>query len=258
MKFGILGPLSVVDGDDQPVTITAHKLEVLLSTLLIRAGQVVSFDHLVTEVWNHNPPRRATDSMYVYISQLRKSLSRAGEDGRQIIQTRTPGYLLDLADGELDLHAFQRLVNQGRNAARERRHGAAAEAFGAALALWRGPALNELRDGSIINSFVTWLDETRLECTEKLIESKLVLGHHRELVGQLNGLVADHPLYEAFHRQLMLALYHSERRADALLVYRRARQILHDQLGLEPGPALRELHQRILVADDRLDERSAV
>jgi len=257
VRFEILGPLRVVD-DTEPVRITARKVELLLATLLIRAGQVVSVDQLMTEVWNYNPPRRATDALYVYVSQLRKLLGRGGPEGAHRIETRAPGYAFNVEEGELDLHTFQRLVNQGRDAARERRHTAASEAFGAALDLWRGPALEELRDGPVITGFVTWLDETRLECTEKLIEAKLALGRHSELIGLLYGLIADHPLCEPFYRQLMLALYRCERRADALMVYRTARETLHKQLGLEPGHALRELQQRILAADDFHDERSAV
>ncbi|MFE2410974.1 BTAD domain-containing putative transcriptional regulator [Kitasatospora sp. NPDC059408] len=254
MRYEILGPLRVLDGEDV-LMVTAPKVEVLLATLLIRAGQVVSLDQLVTEVWNHNPPRRATDALYVYISQLRKLL---GRNGRKPIQTRAPGYRLVTEEGELDLHVFQRLVNEGRAAHRDGRHAAAADAFGAALALWQGPALDELRDGPVITGFVTWLEETRLECTEKMIESNLVLGRHREVVGMLYGLIADHPLHEAFYRQLMTALYRSERRGDALRVYRTARGALQDQLGLEPGRALRELQQSILLADDVFDARPAV
>lgn len=255
MRYEILGTLRVVDEDDV-LTISARKMEILLATLLIRAGQVVSLDQLVTEIWNHNPPRRATDALYVYICQLRKLLSRTGRAESAII-TRAPGYVLCPRTDELDFQVFQQLVNQGRDSARADRHEEAAASFGAALGLCRGPVLHELREGPIINGFVTWLEEMRLECTEWLVESNLALGRQRELVGLLYQLVAEHPLHEAFYRQLMLALYRSERRADALKVYRMACQTLREELGIEPARDLRELQQRILQADEPLGARVA-
>ncbi|HEX2312220.1 MAG TPA: AfsR/SARP family transcriptional regulator [Thermomonospora sp.] len=256
MRFEILGPLRVTE-DGENIVIRARKMEILLATLLIRTGQVVSLDQLVTEIWNHNPPRRATAALYVYVSQLRKLLHRPDRPGSVII-TRAPGYVLCPAADELDLVVLQQLVNEGRDAARQGRHAAAAEAFGSALRLWRGPVLSELRDGPIVTGFVTWLEEVRLECTEKMVEAKLALGHHHELISFLYARIGEHPLHEAFYRQLMQALYRSERRADALHVYRTARQTLQEELGLEPGRALRDLQQRILVADSALDARPAV
>jgi DNA-binding SARP family transcriptional activator len=232
-------------------------MEVLLVTLLIRAGQVVSLDQLVTEIWNHNPPRRSTAALYVYISQLRKLLSRPDRPRSPII-TRAPGYVLCPYTDELDLEILQRLVNKGRDATRQGQHAAAASAFGEALGLWRGPVLSELRDGPIITGFVTWLEEVRLECTEKMVESNLTLGRHQETISFLYSQIADHPLHEAFYRQLMYALYRSERRADALNVYRLARQTLQAELGLEPGRALRDLQQNILLADAARGARSVV
>jgi DNA-binding SARP family transcriptional activator len=256
VRYEILGSLRVVDGDET-LTISAHKMEVLLSTLLIRAGQIVSLDQLVTEIWNEHPPRRATDALYVYISQVRKLLTRPGRTASPII-TRPPGYLLCTGTDELDFQLFQRLVNRGREAARAGRHEEAVSSFGGALDLCRGPVLFELREGPIISGFVAWLDEMRLECTEWLVESNLALGRHREMVGLLYTLVSEHPLHEPFYRQLMQALYQSERRADALKVYRTARQTLRDELGIEPAHALRELQQRVLVADEPLGAHAAV
>ncbi|POM22533.1 Transcriptional regulatory protein EmbR [Actinomadura rubteroloni] len=256
MRYEILGPLRVVDGDDV-LTISAHKMEVLLATLLIRSGQVVSLDQLITEIWNHDPPKRATAALYVYISQLRKLLSGGGR-ATSPIRTRTPGYQLCPGGDELDLEQFQDLVNAGRQATRAGRHEQAVAAYREALGLWRGPVLSELRDGPIVTGFVSWLEEVRLECSEKLVESSLALGWHREVIGFLYAQVTEHPLHEAFYRQLMQALYRSERRADALNVYQLARTTLREQLGLEPGRALRETQQSILVADERLDVRTAV
>src|SRR6185503_18952705 len=119
--------------------------------------------------------------------------------------------------------------------------------------LWRGPALGDLRAGPIVEGFVTWLAEARLECLEMLADSHLELGRHRELVGRLYSLTAEHPLREAFYRQLMLALYRSERQADALKVYQMARKTLNEELGLEPCRSVQDLQRAILTADDQLD-----
>jgi SARP family transcriptional regulator, regulator of embCAB operon len=256
MRFEILGPLRVIDRDEV-LTISAEKMEVLLATLLIRSGQVVSLNQLITEIWSEAPPRRATDALYVYISQLRKLLDRA-RPAESAIVTVAPGYRIELGHDELDLTIFQRHVHEGRAAARDGRRQDAARYFGQALDLWRGPTLIELRNGPIVTGFVSWLEEMRLECTERLMHSNLELGRHRELVPELFSLTAEYPLHEAFYRQLMLALYRSERRGDALRVYRSARRVLQDELGLEPGRALGDLQQRILAADGLLDVRPAV
>jgi DNA-binding SARP family transcriptional activator len=251
MRYEILGPLRVADGD-RTLSINARNLEVLLATLLIKVRHVVSLDQLIAEIWCDGPPRRATAALYVYVSQLRKLLD-CGDGAPSTIVTRSPGYLMSVPGTELDLEIFQRLVQQGRVAARQGRHEDAAAAFSGALDLWRGPALIDMRTGPIIAGFVASMEEARLECAEKMVASGLEAGHHRELIPRLFTLVAEHPLHEAFYRQLMLALYRSERRGDALQVYRSARTVLHDELGLEPGRALRDLHHRILTLDDQLD-----
>ena len=246
-----MGPLRVVE-DDTSLTIRAPKMELLLATLLIRAGQVVSLDQLTTEIWNLHPPRQAQTAIYVYVSQLRKALRRPDRPGSPIV-TRSPGYVFCPRAEQLDLQILQGLVNEGRAAAREGRSQAAASAFANALALWRGPVLSELRDGPIVTGFVTWLEEVRLECTEKMVEADLALGRHRDVVSFLYAQITEHPLHETFYRQLMQALYRSERRADALNVYALARRTLLSELGLEPGRQLRDLQQRILSADRTLD-----
>ena len=256
MKYEVLGSLRVIK-DGNSLTVSAPKMEIVLGTLLIRANQVVSIEQLGTEIWGADPPQRATAALYVYISQLRKLLT--GEPGRfGPIVTRAPGYLLRTEQDEVDLQIFQRLVADGRESMRAERYEEARSAFQQALALWRGPALSELREGPIINGFAIWLEEIRLECNELLVEAKLRLGRHRELISVLHRLIGEHPLHEAFYWQLMLALYRSERRADALDVYRKARATLNRELGLEPGRRLRELQQSILVSGDALDIRPAV
>jgi len=251
LRFEILGSLRVVN-EGKVLTISARKMEIVLATLLIRTGQIVSVDQLIEEVWGQTPPRRATATLYVYISQLRKLLYSTSWE-TQGLETRAPGYLLTADDDALDFHRFQNLVNDGRTHSRAGRHEQARRHFEPALALWRGPVLADLRDGPIINGFATWLDEVRLEVIEMLNEASLELGRHRELVSALYGLVREHPFHEAFYRQLMLALCRSERRADALVVFQNARAVLNQELGIEPGPRLQSLQREILDSSDCLD-----
>ncbi|QFZ19210.1 AfsR/SARP family transcriptional regulator [Saccharothrix syringae] len=253
MPFQILGTLRVV-GDDVADAPSAHKVKTLLATLLIRANQVVSADQLLAELWGDDPPRRALAGLHVYVSQLRKFLAGV-LPGPDRVVTRAPGYLIRVDADEVDLLVFRRLVHQGRNYVRAGRHEEAAGAFAEALELSRESVLDDLREGAIVTRFATWVEELRLECTEMFVECNFTLGRHRELVGFLHELVAEHPLHEAFHRQLMLALYRSDRRADALGVYQAARDTITSELGLEPCRAMRELHHAILLGED---ERLAV
>jgi len=160
--------------------------------------------------------------------------------------------MLRMGSDELDCHAFLRLMSTGRGCVRDLRDDEAADCLEEGLALWRGPVLAELGSGPIINGFMTWLAEERLECMEILMDSKLRLGCHREVVGRLYSLIAEYPLHEAFYRQLMLALYRSDRQADALAVYRSARRVLRDELGLEPCHALQHVQRAILAGDEPL------
>ncbi|MBK3565995.1 MULTISPECIES: AfsR/SARP family transcriptional regulator [unclassified Streptomyces] len=249
MRFEILGSLRITDGKDV-FTVTAPKMESLLAAMLVRADDVVSMDQMCTEIWGADPPRRAVATLHVYISQLRKLLGRADE-GRSPIVTRFPGYVLELGDSSLDAHEFQRLARQSRAAFRAGQYQEASVACGRALALWRGTVLGELRGGPIVDEFATWAEETRLECVELGNEADLMMGRHRELVGPLYTLVNKHPLIEAFHRQLMLALYRSDRRADALRAFQRVCSLLDRELGITPCRPLYELHQQIL-ADEEL------
>ncbi|MBC3989119.1 AfsR/SARP family transcriptional regulator [Streptomyces sp. AC563] len=251
MRYEIMGPLRVVDGEEKS-SIRARKIEVLLTVLLVRSDQVVPVDHLITEIWGEEPPRRVIAGLHVYISQIRKFLNRPDRDESPVL-TRPPGYVLRLGPDELDIRHFERLVNDGRHHSRAHRYGQAAHSFESALALWRGPLLDDVCCGPILEGFQTWLYEARLECVEMLMDARLMLGRHRELVSDLYQLATEHPLREALHRQLMLALYRSGRRADALHVYQSARKTLNEELGLEPCRDLQALQQAILTSDDRLE-----
>ncbi|WP_151775680.1 AfsR/SARP family transcriptional regulator [Streptomyces abyssomicinicus] len=256
MKFEILGRLRVLDGDRYLVP-SAHKVRALLSALLIRANEVVSAEQLMYEVWDENPPRRARAALHVYVSQLRKLLADPDVDDNPIL-TQPPGYLIRVPCGDLDLNVFRRLTQQGRAHVRAQRYEEATVALQSALDLLHGEELDRLQGGSITTGFVTWLKEVRLESLEMLIESNLALGRHRESVSTLQSLTARYPLHEAFYRQLMIALYRSDRRAEALRTYQTARNTLRAELGLDPCAALFELQHAILLADDRLYLRPAV
>lgn len=250
MRYEILGPLRVIDTSGQSF-ISARKIEVVLTTLLIQSGQIVTPDQLMEEIWGCNPPRRATAGLHVYISQVRKFLERPGRVGNPIV-TRPPGYMLHKGTDEIDFHLFLNLIEQGRALIRQRRFEEASAMLERANVLWRGPVLGDPSGGPILEGFATRMWEARLECLEILVEAQLALGRHREMVGRLYALVAEQPLCEVFYRQLMLALYRSDRQADALEVYRTARRTLNEELGLEPCQALRDLQAAILVADDQL------
>jgi DNA-binding SARP family transcriptional activator len=251
MRYEILGPLRVISDEGQR-SLTAQKTELLLAALLIQADQVLTVDQLVAEIWPAGSPRRAIATLQVYVSQLRKFLGRR-EHSKHPIRTHPSGYMLCLDSDRTDFHAFTDLMSAGRRDARVENHESARSSFESALGLYRGRAIGGASGGPIIGQFSTWLEESRLECTESLIESQMALGRHRDIIGQLYSLTVEHPFRETFYRQLMLALYRSERQADALRVYKSARTTLHSELGVEPCRQLQELQHAVLVADKRLE-----
>lgn len=246
MQYQVLGPVRIIDGDTV-LSVSAPKMETILATLLSRFNQVVSIPQLMTEIWGDNRPRRATPTIHVYISQLRKLLGRT-EHGGCPIDTRPPGYQLNARPADIDCHVFQSLVGSGREQLRAGQPERAHATLTRALDLWHGPALD--RNGPIINGFVNWLEELRLECVELRVEAALSLGRHRELVSDLYQLTAEHPLHEVFYGQLMRALHASGRRGDALRVYRDAWDVLDRELGLAPAQRLQRLQHELLTADD--------
>ncbi|WP_026422669.1 AfsR/SARP family transcriptional regulator [Actinokineospora inagensis] len=254
MRYEIMTSLRVNDPDGYSY-IGARKIEVVLVALVIRAGRITTAEQLITEIWGDAPPQRATAALHVYISQLRKFLNRPGKATSTIV-TRSPGYLLELGDDEVDVHEFQRLVDRGQELVGTGRHAEAVAVLDRANGMWEDPVLGDLRDGPIVSGFVGWLDEVRLRCLGLLVSANLELGRHAQLIGFLRGLVAEHPLHEEFYRQLMLALHRCGRRAEALNVYFAAREVTLRELGLEPCRALREMQQAILSSADELDAES--
>jgi DNA-binding SARP family transcriptional activator len=244
MEFGILGPLQVRDGDRE-LTLTGSKQRAVLAILLLHVGEVVSSDRLIDELWGGEPPDSGVTALQVRVSQLRKALGPAAEQ----LETRAPGYVLRLRPGQLDLQRFERLVAQAEAAEPE----LAAGLLRDALALWRGRALADFEYEPFAQAAIGRLEELRLTVLERRIEADLALGRAAALVGEIEALVAEHPLRERFRAQLMLALYRSGRQAEALAAYQATREALVDGLGIEPTPALQELERAILQQDPGLD-----
>jgi DNA-binding SARP family transcriptional activator/pimeloyl-ACP methyl ester carboxylesterase len=250
VEFGVLGPLEVRVGG-QALGLAGARTRAVLALLLVFANQVVSSDRLVEELWPGQPTDKATDSLQVRLSELRKALRAAGEADR--LATRPPGYLLRVEPGELDAQRFERLVAEGDAALAAGDAITAAEHLDQAMSLWRGPALSDMNTVPAARTAAARLEEIRLVALEIRAEALLACGRHRELIAELEALTAAHPLRERFWYQRMLTLYRAGRQADALRVYRDLRDILVAELAVEPGADLRELHVRILRQDPALD-----
>jgi DNA-binding SARP family transcriptional activator/class 3 adenylate cyclase/tetratricopeptide (TPR) repeat protein len=232
MEFWILGPLEV-SSDGGLLDLGGAKQRALLAMLLLDANSAVSKDRLIDALWEDDPPETAQKALQVYVSGLRKVL------GKERLMTRDPGYLLRVEQDELDLARFERLREEGRPAD--------------ALALWRGTALADFSGSRFAQADIARLEDIRLACLEERIDQDLSAGRHADLTGELEGLVQQYPLRERLRALSMLALYRSGRQADALAAYKDARRVLVDELGLEPGKALRDLHQAMLNQDPALD-----
>ncbi|MGW7479678.1 BTAD domain-containing putative transcriptional regulator [Nonomuraea muscovyensis] len=247
-RFRLLGPLEIVSGGG-PARITAHKQRTILAMLLAHAGDAVSLPLLVDEVWDGRPPPSAVSNLRTYVMQLRRSLPAPADPPGDRLVTSPSGYLLRLAPGELDLRRFQALVGTARQARSAGDLGGAERAYADALALWRGDAAEDVRLGPTLRSVVAHLDEQRLTAVEDHVEVLLALGRHAEVVERLRLLAVRHPLRERVHGGLMLALYRCGDTAGALETYGHARRLLADELGMDPGPELRRLHEAMLRRD---------
>jgi DNA-binding SARP family transcriptional activator/class 3 adenylate cyclase len=255
VEFRILGPLEVLDAQGRPLALGGPKQRALLAVLLLHAGQVVAVERLIDELWGQDPPDTAAHSLQVYVANLRKVLEpgRPRRAAGGVLQTRPPGYLVDLGPEELDLARFERLAGEGRAALAAGDPAQAARLLGDAVRLWRGPALADVSLAAGGRGEVVRLEERRLAALEDRIEAELALGRHRELVGELQALVAAQPLRERPWGQLMVALYRSGRQADALAAYRQTRETLAEELGIDPSRSLQDLERAILAQDDALD-----
>jgi len=236
VEFRILGPVDALD-EGRAVPLPAGKPLALLRILLLNRNRVVSAESLIDELWGDDPSDSAAKALQGYVSLLRKAI------GADRLVTKPPGYSLRVEDGKLDLDRFEQHVREGRERLAAGDPKAASRELESALALWRGPAPG--------------LDERRLAALEDRIDADLALSRHTQLVAELETLVAQHPLRERLRGQLMLALYRSGRQAGALEEYRRTRETLVDELGIEPSEELQELQRAILRHDPELDTRRA-
>ena len=243
---GLLGPLRVRCADAEIAV--PPRLRVVLAALLVQAGRAVPVSELAEAVWDGAPAPAAQVTLRSYVMRLRQLLGPAGAR----IVTRDAGYLIEVSQDELDLLRFDCLFRAGDAAIRERAWQAASDLLTEALGLWRGAALADIASEELRRSEVPRLEQLRLQALEWRVEADLNLGHPGGLVPELQALAARHPLRERFHAQLMIALYRCGRQAEALAAYQAARQVLIEELAAEPGPDLRQLHQRLLAGDPGL------
>ncbi|MFD0480028.1 BTAD domain-containing putative transcriptional regulator [Nonomuraea thailandensis] len=250
-RFGVLGALEVVR-DGVPVTVSALKQRIALATLLLQANQHVSLDQLAERMWDgKETPDDARGAVQTHIARLRRILRDRGDDG-QLIHTREEGYVLQLAEKDLDVAVFLDLVGRAKRAGQAGDEAGEADLLQRSLALWRGPALVDVPSESLYRDHVLVLNEQRVQVMERWFELGLRSGGHDELVVELKAATAAHPLRERLWAQLMLALYRSGHQAEALQVYNVVGDILRQELGIHPGDELRKLHHDILTGDHGL------
>ena len=254
LEFGVLGPLEA-RAEGRPLALGGGKQRAVLALLLLQANQVVSADRLVDALWGEEPPPTASTALQGLVSQLRKALEPAREPGAlaRVLVTQPPGYLVRIAPAQLDLHRFERLVEEGSRSLAGGRASEAAKLLREALGLWRGPALADFAYEAFAQTTIARLEELRLAAVELRIDADLALGRHAELAGELDALAREHPLRERFRAQLMLALYRAGRQAEALEAYQEARRALVEELGIDPSPALQRLERDILVHEASLE-----
>ncbi|HEY8107406.1 MAG TPA: BTAD domain-containing putative transcriptional regulator, partial [Gaiellaceae bacterium] len=246
MQFRILGPIEA-RLDDGPVGLGAPKQRGLLALLLVNRRRVMTAEQLIDGVWGETPPASALQSLQVYVHGLRRAL------GAERIETAGHGYRAAVGEDELDLDRFERAFERGRAALAADRAEDAADELREALAIWRGPALADLSEETRRAAEADRLEELRLTALELRLDADLQCGGHDGVVAELEALTAEHPYHERFLQQRMLALYRCDRQAEALEVYRDARKVLSDELGLEPTPATQELERAILRQDPGLE-----
>lgn len=240
LEFGVLGQVEVRAGG-QPVAIGAAKLRALLASLLLRPNRTVTTPMLIERLWGDRPPQRGVAALQNYVLRLRQTLGAASP----ALRTTPGGYSIELRPEQLDLLRFEQLIAAADGLTDPV---AISATLTAALALWRGPALEGVASEVLQRQEVPRLEELRLGAVERRVEADLQLGRHAVLVAELRALTGEHPLREQFWRQLMAALNGSGRRAEALATYRSVSRLLSEELGLDPGPELREQHAAILAA----------
>jgi DNA-binding SARP family transcriptional activator len=245
LEFGVLGPLEMsVDG--APVPLGAHKQRAVLAMLVMNRNQPVSVDKLIAALWEGQPPSGARASIHTYVSHLRKLLSGVGIDPRAVLSAAPPGYRLSTPDNTCDHGRFVAEKIAGVHAAAADRFDDASRHLSAALAEWRGPVLEDLRDFQFVDAYATSLVQDKLLVNTAKAEADIACGRALAVITELEALVAEHPDCEPLWAQLITAYYITERQSEALSAYRRVKRVLADELGIDPGQTLRALNERIL------------
>ena len=245
MDFRILGPLEALDGT-RPVALGGRRRRAVVAALLLHPNETLASERLIDELWGESPPANALKTLQVHVSRLRKSLPE------EVLVTRGHGYELRVEREELDARRFERLLDEGRAELAAERPQRALEVLERGLSLWRGPPLADLAYEPFAQAEIARLEDLRVAADEQLVDAKLALGRHAEVIGPLERLVDEHPYRERPRAQLMLALYRADRQADALQAYQDARRQLVEELGIEPGERLRELEAAVLAQDPGL------
>jgi len=246
VRFRILGPLEIWTAQGWS-GIGASKWRALLAALLLNAGQVVSTDRLIADLWADSPPDRAANLVSVYVLRLRRMMD---DPQGQILTTRAPGYQLRLAHDDLDAQSFEHLAAQGRQALDEGDATRATGVLAEALGLWRGRALDGVPQTDLVLAEASRLEESRLHVLELRITADLRCGRAAQLVSELRRLISEHPIREGLWVLLLEALDLAGRRAEAIAAFSEARKAIAEELGVEPGPELRRLYQRLLQTDN--------
>jgi YVTN family beta-propeller protein len=255
IEFRILGPLEL-SADGRVLPVGSPKQRALLALLLVHANETVSRDRLIEELWGEAAPASVESAVHSYLSRIRRLLDTAGANG--VLVRQPHGYMLRVEPDQLDATRFQALANEGSEALAAGDVEHAAERFRQALGLWRGEALADVQSDGFATAAQARLEEQRLSTLEQRLDADLALGRDRELLSELEALVADHPYQEHLRAQLMLALYRCGRQADALRAYEQARHTLVGELGLEPGHELKQLEQAILQQEPSLSVEQPV
>jgi len=254
VTFRVLGPL-VAEGPAGPLAVGGPKEQLVLAVLLARANTVVPLDTIADSIWGDRPPRTAERTVHAYIARLRRAFApdQGGSASRDVLVTVGRGYRLDVEPAQVDAMQFEALARRGASLLREGDGASAAETLRTALEMWRGQPYADFADVELCAVEATRLEELRQSAHEDLIDAALAAGQGSELVPELERMVRAHPFRERLWGQLIVALYRSGRQRDALEAYQRARRLLADELGIEPGPELRRLEAAVLAQDSALD-----
>ena len=245
LQFGVLGPLQLRAGGAL-VPLGAPKQRAVLAMLVMNRNRAVSVEALIDAVWDQSPVPAARTSIHSYVSNLRRLLNSGSRDPNRVLASVPPGYQLNVADADCDLGRFVTEKNAGVHAAAARRFEDASTYLSAALTEWRGPFLDDLREFSFVDMFATALSEVRVAVQTALAEAEIACGRADAMIPRLEVLSAEHPYRERLWAQLITAYYVAERQSDALNAYRRLKTNLAENLGIDPGPTVRGLHERIL------------